>query len=221
MTLALQASDTQVRGSVARELAWTAGVDDTDIRVIVTGAQVTLAGTVGSYPEKLLAESTAAGVRGVAAVDGRLSVRETPEVITDAELARRACEALRRTVQIPDAVGVTVHDHAVVLSGEVRWDFEREAAVRAVRYLRGVRSIENTMTIGRRVLMAGTRTNIVEALGRNSDVAGERVTVTTEAEGLVILDGDLGSAAEVSRAEQVAWSAPGVNAVSNHIGVRA
>jgi len=37
-------------------------------------------------------------------------------------------------VNIPASVKVSVHDHVVTLSGEVTWQYERDAACRAVSH---------------------------------------------------------------------------------------
>lgn len=54
-------------------------------------------------------------------------------------IARAAKYALRSAPDIPEGLTVEVADGHVTLRGEVAWEYEREAAERAVRAAAGVR----------------------------------------------------------------------------------
>jgi osmotically-inducible protein OsmY len=55
--------------------------------------------------------------------------------------------ALARQSQIPRGVSVTVRDGHITLEGVVGWNYERVRAERAVKHLRGVRSVFNNILI--------------------------------------------------------------------------
>jgi osmotically-inducible protein OsmY len=136
MTRAQRRPDAELKAAVVDELQWTPGVDSTYIGVSVTDGAVTLSGEVESYPEKSLAEKAVQRVRGVTAIAEEITVRDTWGA-ADTDIAREAGEALQRSVDVPDTVRATVHGRVVTLSGVVEWQYQRAAAARAVRHLKG------------------------------------------------------------------------------------
>lgn len=209
----------QLQSAVIDELNWLSSLDSAHIGVFVDGGAVTLTGTVGTYPETLLAAKAALSVRGVTAIAQELTVRGPFAQSTDSDIAREAGEALQRAVNVPDSVKVSVTDHTITLTGEVSWQYERDAACRAVNYIAGVRRVENAMKIRAGVLAAGIHADIVSALVRNAQLDGEHITVTTDTRGVITLSGTVGSLSERRRAEQVCWSAPGVTEVANNLSI--
>jgi osmotically-inducible protein OsmY len=220
MTQTLHRSDAELKSAVTDELAWTAGVDNAHIGVAVLDGGVTLSGEVDSYPEKLIAEHAALRVRGITAVAQEITVRNQWMEMNDTDIAREAREALERAVDVPTGtVKATVHDHIVTLTGQVPWQFQREAAGRAVHYLRGVRDIANAVAIRPTVSTADIKNAISAALLRNARLEGKATTVTADAAGTVTLTGVVHSASERREAERTAWSAPGVVNVDNHLRI--
>ena len=212
-------SDSQLRDAVVDELKWTPNVNDVHIGVAVDGGAVTLSGEVDSYPEKHDAESAALRVRGVSAVAEEITVRSAWGALSDAEIAREATEALDRAIDVPtDTVKVVVHDHLVTLSGSAAWRYQREAAHRAVRHLKGVVGVANSITIEPTVSTSGLQDAISAALVRSARLEGQDIRVTSEA-GDVTLEGTVHSPYERRQASAAAWSAPGVTSVQNHLVV--
>ena len=90
--------------------------------------------------QKLEAEKTAKRVSGVVAVANDIEVRlpifnQRP----DPEIARDAVAAIQnRLPYSSDHIRVVVRDGWVMLEGSVEWNYQRERAEEAVRYLRGV-----------------------------------------------------------------------------------
>jgi len=83
-------------------------------------------------------------VRGVTAVAEEITVRTTWADANDTDIAREVAEALDRAVDVPPAsVKAVVHNGAITLSGNASWHHQREAATRAVRYLKGVTAQTN------------------------------------------------------------------------------
>lgn len=220
MTQTIDSADTRLRDAVLEELSWTPGVDTAGLHVRVAGGSVGLSGAVGSYPERLLVEEAVQRVFGVTALDSDVVVRSTWAAAEDRDIARGAAEALWDAVDVPDTVTVSVDHQVVHLSGQVTWRHQRDAAARAVRYIRGVNAVDNLIVIRPGVPVAGTKTAILAAYSRHADLHGEDITVTTEADGLIILDGTVSSWSRRHAAEQVSWFAPGVTAIANHLHIQ-
>jgi osmotically-inducible protein OsmY len=220
MTQTLHRTDAELKSAVADELTWTAGVDSAHIGVAVLDGGVTLSGEVDSYPEKLIAEHAALRVHGVTAVAQEITVRNLWMTINDTDIAREAQEALDRAVDVPaGTVKATVHGHILTLTGQVPWQFQREAAGRAVHYLRGVSDVANTVAIRPTVSTADIKSAISAALVRSARLEGKATTVTADTNGTVTLKGTVHSSSERREAERTAWSAPGVVNVHNNLRI--
>ena len=214
--------DSELKQAVTDELSWLPYLNSTKIGVAVNDGAVMLSGEVDSYPEKLQAEHAAMRVRGVTAIAEELTVRGKWQGAGDLDIAREATEALARAVNVPDgAVTATVHDHIITLSGHVPWDYQRQSAARAVRYLNGVTGLHNMIAIKPTVSASGIRTSIAAALVRSAEVDGRTVTVHAADDGAVRLEGTVHSWHEREVAQRSAWFAPGVTAVVNDLHVRA
>jgi osmotically-inducible protein OsmY len=218
MTQTLHRTDAELKDAVADELGWTPSVNSDHIGVAVDNGAVTLSGEVNTYPERLQAEKAVLRVRGVTAVAEEITVRNTWGAANDADVAREASQALERAVNVPDSVKAVVHDHFITLSGPVTWHYQREAAERAVRYLRGVSGVHNALTIKPTVSAAGLKAAIGAALVRNAQLEGKHINVTADA-GVVTLEGTVHSWSEQRQATNAAWSAPGVTSVMNHLRI--
>ena len=142
-------SDEQVQQDVMDELKWEPSIHAAQIGVEVHDGVVTLAGEVGSYPEKWSAEQVVLRVAGVKALAVNLKVKlSEPGQRADADIALSAQNTLRWSMSVPqDAVKVLVENGWLVLSGDVEWQYQRQAAAEAVRHLHGVTGVSNQIGI--------------------------------------------------------------------------
>jgi osmotically-inducible protein OsmY len=192
-------------------------VDASLVGVSAQEGVVTLSGYVDSYAEKLAAERSCRHVYGVRALANELEVRLATARI-DPDIARDALESLKNRIDVPLGIAVTVRNGHLTLSGVVEWMYQKMAAERAVKYLRGVKGVFNHIGVKPVVTPKDVQHRIVEALHRHADIDARRIHV--EAEGSqVTLSGSVRSWMEKDEAQRAAWRVPGVAIVDNRIAV--
>ena len=211
-------SDHGIRRDVEDELRWDPDLDPTDIAVAVNSGVVTLAGFVRSYMQKYQAEAAAKRVAGAVGVVNDLEVRlpgidERP----DPEIARDAIARLKSELPFSwEKIRLIVKNGFLTLEGEVEWNYQRQRAEEAVRRVRGLKGVTNSIEVKPRVAPMEIRRKIEEALRRAAELDASRITVETTGNE-VILRGTVRSWAERQEAERAAWAAPGVAKVDNRI----
>lgn len=213
-------SDSDIKRDVEDELQWDPNIDATDIGVTVKDGVVALTGFVRSHTEKLEAEDAAKRVAGVAGVANDLEVRlPVGDERPDPEIARDAVAAIRTWLPFASRhVKAVVNDGWVTLEGEVKWNYQRWLAERAVSRLKGVKGISNAIRLGRQPPTGDIKRKIEAAFRRSAAIDADRITVEVNGDE-VILRGTVRSWAEREEAERAAWSAPGITRVDNRIAV--
>lgn len=213
--------DADIKRDVEAELKWDPEVEETDIAIKVQNGTVTLSGFARSFHEKHQAERSVKRVTGVTAMANDLQVRpRSVNKSTDPEIAREAVAALKHALPITwEQVKPMVRDGQVVLEGSVEWYFQRERAESAVRHLRGVTDVRNSIRIEPKAAASDIRSRIETAFKRNAQVDAEHVTVRVNGSE-VTLSGEVRSWAERDEARLGAWSAPGVATVVDEMSVR-
>lgn len=215
---------TTLQQEVRQELEWEPSMNASHLGVEVSApGVVTLAGTVATYPEKVIAERTAKRVPGVRAVANDIEVQPIgSRMRNDTDLAQAVLRVLEWDIAVPhEKISVGVHNGWVTLEGEMALPFQRTAAENAVRRLSGVRGVTNQLVlqVGRApVQPAEVKHRIEAALRRSAEIDARGIQVKAE-DSRIILRGMVRTWAEREDAEQAAWGAPGVVSVQDELVV--
>ena len=210
-------TDSQVQQDVIAELEWEPSVSSSQIGVEVKDGVVTLAGHVGSYAEKWEAERAAQRVSGVKALAVEMDVK-IPGISkrSDADIANSVENMLLWMTYWPkESVKVMVEDGWVTLSGEVSWNYQKQAAADGVRRLMGVTGVSNQLTLKHSNVFDTIKTDI-EAVFKRRPKSDVKVAVKG---GDVTLTGSVHTWPEHDAASNAAWGTAGVQNVKNNIAV--
>ncbi|MBE1490050.1 BON domain-containing protein [Plantactinospora soyae] len=222
MTQTIRRSDKDLQTNVTDELLFDSSVDAAHLVVLANAGVVTLSGDVGSLPERHTAKRAAMRVAGVQAVTIDIVVRDPDAAGTrDGDIADAANQMLSWAVDVPsETITADVRDHIVTLSGTATRQYQREAAARAVMYLKGVTAVTNAIVLSPATPASDLKTAIDAAILRNAQL--DSAQIRTEVNGAeVTLRGSVRSWAERRQSENVAWSGLGVTGVQNHLTVTA
>jgi osmotically-inducible protein OsmY len=214
-------NDSDIRRNVEAELRWEPSVHDANaIGVGVKGGVTTLTGHAESYAEKWAAERAAERVSGVTALVSELDVHLPSSFErTDEEIAQAAVSALEWNLSVPRGrVKVEVSKGWITLDGDVDWQYQRDAAEGAVRYLAGVKAVSNLISLKSPVSQVAVKSDIEAALKRSAQLDAESIRVQADGHSIT-LTGSVQSYAERKEAERAAWAAPGVYSVDNRISI--
>jgi osmotically-inducible protein OsmY len=214
-------TDSEIKRDVEQELRWDADIDATDIGVAVKDGVVTLSGFVRSYTQKWQAERDAKRVAGVLGVANDIEVRlPSVDQRPDPEIARDAIAALKNELPYSASqIKAVVSSGWITLEGDVEWYYQKQRAEEAVRRVKGVKGVINSITLKPKATPTDVKRRIEEALRRSAELDAARITVESVGSE-VILEGAVRSWAEREEAERAAWLAPGVTKVDNRIQIR-
>ena len=209
-----------VRAAVEAELGFDPLVDAADIKVVNLGGDVTLAGTVPSYPQYLEAAAAARRVDGVTGVHNNLMVRlPDSDYRDDIQLITAANNALAQNITVPAGVEAIALDGDITLTGTVSYISQRAAAEAAVTSLTGVRNVQNNIEISYAIDPVDVDVNVQQALDRSALVPdGSDVTSETK-DGVITLTGHVRTWAEHDAVVGAALMARGVIDIRDELQV--
>jgi osmotically-inducible protein OsmY len=215
-------TNTQLQKAVLAELEWEPRLDASKVGVATVDGVVTLTGSVASYPEKITAERAVKRVAGIKGIVNDLEVHlPGSSQCEDTELAQAALRALKWDVMVPaDSVTVRVSHGWLTLEGTLEQEYQRNAAERAVRHLRGLRGCDDNIELKPRVTETQVKQRIQAALKRRAEFDANQVKVAV-AGSRVTLKGVVHSWREHDDAVHAAWDAGGVSAVEDDLTITA
>ena len=209
-----------VRTAVDKELGFDPMVDAAHITVRNIGGDVTLTGTVPSYPQYLAAAAAARRVAGVTGVHNNLEVAlPDGDFRDDVKLATAANNALADNVTVPDNVEAIAEDGNITLTGTVAYGTERSAAEAAVGGLTGVRNVFDEVEISYAIDPVDVDLHVQQALERSALVPdGSDVTAQTK-DYIITLTGHVRTWAEHDAVVSAALMAQGVIDVRDELQI--
>lgn len=213
-------SNELLQKEVMEALKWEPQLQAAEIGVTVHNGIVTLMGTVNNYNKKMAAEIATKQIAGVKAVVEKIEVKYDHSIAkTDEEIAAEVLKSLQSNLNIPtEKIKVEVEDAWITLTGDVTWNYQKEAAKQALENLPNVKGITNNIKIIA-VLKNKLEKRIIEnALKRHWAINSDDINVEIKGNE-VILSGKVTSMYQKEEAEKIAWKTPGVWTVNNKLVV--
>lgn len=211
-------SNEELQKDVQEAIKWEPLLHAAEIGVTAKDGIVTLTGTVDNYIKKNEAETAAKNVVGVSAVIEKIQIKFKGSLqINDEETAKDALNALKWDWQVPhDTIKVKIEDGWVTLTGNVRWNYQKEAAKKAVSSLRHVKGVTNDIAIKEETADEIEQKDIEQALGRTWSIVNADIKVKVNGH-KVTLSGTVESIFQKDEAARIAWNAPGVWHLDNNL----
>jgi osmotically-inducible protein OsmY len=182
---------------------------------------VILGGKVGSYIEKRLAEDAVKSINGVKGVANELEVELLINYKrNDSDIIKAALNALEWDFLVPDGkIKVTVEHGYLTLTGEVKYNYQKEHAKKAVQDLNGVTFVSNEIKVESNIKPADVKAKIIEEFERNARIDANNIQIEVDGE-KVTLKGEVRNFDEEDEPVTAAWSVPGVDRVIDELEIK-
>ena len=202
-------SDSSLRQDIFDELEYEPSIDAANVDVAVKDGIVTLTGNVTSFAQRMSLRDAVLRVRGVKAVVQEIEVVPVgTHAVTDEETARRTAAMLNWNVVVPEnAVQVEVRQGWVQLTGNVEWQYQKDAAESAIWHMPGVVGVSNNIKIVPAISPADIKQRIEAAFKRDAALEAQAVTVSVT-DGTVKLTGRVKAWTERRAAARAACVCP-------------
>ncbi len=213
-------NNSELQSDVQNAIKWEPLLNAAEIGVTAKDGVVSLTGVVDSYAKKLEAENAAKKVTGVKALVEKIEVKFPDSWSkTNVEIANEVLTALKSSWSVPrDKVTVKVENGWVTLEGELPWNFQKDAAKRAVVYLTGVTGVSNNIKIKSETHNQIEKRDVENALALNWSMDDSDIRVAV-AGTTVTLTGNVRSWYQKDEAGRIAWKTPGIWFVENDLAV--
>lgn len=207
-------NDAQLQKDVIAQLDWEPSILATRIGVAAKDGIVTLSGEVATYTEKWTAERVAQRVNGVMALAVDIDVKLAgSSQRSDADIAESAKNVLDWTTSVPnDSVKVMVEKGWITLTGQLEWQYQKQAASHAVRGLLGVVGVSDQIGLRHSPVASAVKADIAAAIRREASLDSKEIDVAVSGSE-VTLSGHVHSWSERELATNSAWNSPGVRNV--------
>ncbi|AZA50324.1 BON domain-containing protein [Chryseobacterium carnipullorum] len=212
-------TNSELQKDVQDAIKWEPLLHSAEIGVTAKDGVVSLTGVVDSFAKKAGAEKAAIKIKGVKALVENIEVNfPNSWTKSDADVANEVLAALKSNDTVPDEkVSVKVEDGWVTLGGELNWNYERDAAKKAINFLPGIKAITNNIKIKSKVHDEIEKKDIENAL-RRSVIEDNDIRVSVFGN-TVTLEGTVNSLYAKEEAGHIAWKAPGIWEVKNKLTV--
>ena len=213
-------SNAELQQDVQDAIKWQPLLNAAEIGVTAKDGVVSLTGVVDSYVKKTEAEDAARNVAGVRALIEKIEVKFSGSYSkTNSDIATEVLNALRTRWTVPkDIIKVKVEAGWITLTGELGWNYQKDAAKDAIVNLMGVTGVTNNITIKSESMESVEKTDIEKALKRNWAFHENRIQVQVS-DHKATLTGSVDSLYQKNEAGSIAWNAPGVWTVDNELMV--
>lgn len=186
--------------------------DYASIGIVVSSGVVRLFGRVETDALRQRAGSLIAKVHGVTKVVNELRIEAADG---DFILKKDLEKVLKNRFEVPyDRIAVNVHEGVVTLSGVVRWNYQKEAALQAV----APHAVRDDITVDPASTVAIDPEAIWSALKKEPGLDSTRIELVLEG-GTALLFGSVPSGQQREMAQEIVRNALGVKEVKNAMQV--
>jgi osmotically-inducible protein OsmY len=211
-------TDEILQQDVRNALQWEPLLTTCNIKVSSNDGVVTLTGSVDNYTKKTEAENTSMKVAGVKSVINKIDITlNSWDEKKDIEITAEILDAFRWNWNtLNDTIKVKVINGNVTLSGEVEWNYQKEAATLAVTNLIGIKGVSNNITLKSQNDNIINKTTLKLAL--QNHLALDSIGIEIEiSDSNITLKGTVDSWYQKELAGRIAWKALGVINVDNEL----
>ena len=213
-------NDIKLESDVLKAMTWEPLLRMEKIGVMAKKGVITLTGRVESLIKKTEAEKTAKKTKGVVAVVNDIEIQPDHQTTKqDHDIATDLQKAFRANWDIPDdKITVSVDKGWITMTGDLEWEYQKDAALAATRQIKGVTGLTNAIAICSVKIDKIEKMEIEKALVQSSAIDDREIHVTVTGN-IVSLDGIVSTLYEKEQAGKIAQNTPGVLRVENGLAV--